>query len=286
MAQIHIGRGTTHLGEFTEAEVREGLLTRQFLPTDVGWVRGMENWKPLSEFPDLTLPPTETPAPTSPEEEPHPRLGLPWDERDSLGFIPAFIATMKLVLMEPGTAFSMMQRGGGIEGPLLFAIASGWIGGAAALFYNFVYQSLVQSADKTPAPEGLPNFLTSGVMTPGMLIFALIFLPIFLALGLFISAGITHLSLLLLGGARQSFETTLRVVCFGTGATALFQLLPICGSSIYCVWNLVAQCIGIAKAHEIPTGKAVTAVLLPLLLCCCSIALLVALAIPAVSRMH
>jgi len=286
MAQIHIGRGTTHLGAFTEAEVREGLQTGQFLPTDLGWITGMENWKALAEFPELTATPVTDPVYPGLDEAPLPRLGLPWDERDSLGFIQAFVTTIKLILMEPGKAFSQMQRGGGIEGPLLFAIVSGWIGGAAVLFYNFIYQTLTQSVDKTPLPAALPSFLAGGTMTIGLFVFTLIFFPIFLALGIFVSAGITHLSLLLLGGAKQSFETTLRVVCFSIGSTALFQLLPICGSSIYLIWNLVGQCIGIAKAHEISTGKAVAAVLLPLVLCCCAMVGLIAFGAAAAARMH
>ena len=50
MATIHITRGTTGLGTFSEEEVREGLRTGRFAGTDLGWREGMAQWQPLSQF--------------------------------------------------------------------------------------------------------------------------------------------------------------------------------------------------------------------------------------------
>jgi len=281
MAQIHIGRGTTNLGAFTEVEVREGLQNGRFLPTDLGWTEGMDNWKPLSDFPELTVTPgSSVPQdglnPALPEGESAPRQGLPWDDRETVGFVSAFIETMKLVLMEPAKAFSMMKREGGLGGPLLFAILSGWIGGSAALVYNFVWQTALSHSlgNTTTMPAGMPAILSGAGMTAVGLVLMLFLLPVFLTVGIFIGSGITHLCLTLLGSAKQPFETTFRVACFSIGATGLLQLLPLCGGYVYAIWNIVAQCIGLSKAHEITTGKAVTAVLLPMVVCCCSVFLI------------
>src|SRR5260221_14522519 len=53
MAMIHVNRGATSLGVFSEEEVREGLRTGRFAPGDIGWREGMANWQPLSQFPEL-----------------------------------------------------------------------------------------------------------------------------------------------------------------------------------------------------------------------------------------
>src|SRR5216110_2310634 len=53
MAMIHVNRGTTNLGVFSENEVREGLSARRFAPTDIGWREGMASWQPLSHFPEF-----------------------------------------------------------------------------------------------------------------------------------------------------------------------------------------------------------------------------------------
>jgi uncharacterized protein DUF4190/uncharacterized protein DUF4339 len=67
MAMIHVNRGATSLGVFSEEEVREGLRTGRFAPSDIGWGEGMANWQPLSQFPELaaaapTAPPPQTGA--------------------------------------------------------------------------------------------------------------------------------------------------------------------------------------------------------------------------------
>src|SRR2546428_7041441 len=50
MAMIHVNRGATSLGAFSDEEVREGLRTGRFAPSDIGWREGMATWQPLSQF--------------------------------------------------------------------------------------------------------------------------------------------------------------------------------------------------------------------------------------------
>ena len=60
---IHVNRGATSLGAFSEEQVREGLRTGRFAPTDIGWREGMATWQPLSQFPELGVTaPTAPPA--------------------------------------------------------------------------------------------------------------------------------------------------------------------------------------------------------------------------------
>ena len=53
MAMIHVNRGATSLGAFSEEEVREGLSAGRFAPSDIGWREGMASWQPLSQFPEF-----------------------------------------------------------------------------------------------------------------------------------------------------------------------------------------------------------------------------------------
>jgi hypothetical protein len=53
MAMIHVNRGTTSLGVFSEQEIREGLSVGRFALTDIGWREGMATWQPLSQFPEF-----------------------------------------------------------------------------------------------------------------------------------------------------------------------------------------------------------------------------------------
>jgi uncharacterized membrane protein YhaH (DUF805 family) len=73
---IHVNRGGTSLGVFPEEEVRKGLRTLRFAPSDFGWREGMATWQPLSQFPELAAlgaqssrpPPPPPPLPPRPGE--------------------------------------------------------------------------------------------------------------------------------------------------------------------------------------------------------------------------
>src|SRR4029453_5070559 len=105
MAMIHVNRGATSLGAFSEEEVREGLRTGRFVPTDIGWREGMANWQPLSQSPELeagapSAPPAKISA-TATTETAAQRSGLPWEHRQERGFFNAFVETLVMVLTKP-----------------------------------------------------------------------------------------------------------------------------------------------------------------------------------------
>jgi hypothetical protein len=259
MAMIHVNRGATSFGAFSEEDVREGLRTGRFLPTDLGWREGMAGWKPLSEFPELSgaAPPAQTGAPM---EVSMPRTGLPWDERQTKGLFNAFIETLQMVLSKPVAAFTAMKREGGLGEPLLYAILGGTFGTAFAVIYNFVLRSLMPFGDKQNALAHLFGGLAWLVL--------LILTPLFVVIGMFVGSAILHVCLMIVGGAKQSFETTFRVVCFAEGSASPLLVIPFCGGLISGIWKIILYCIGLARAHETDTGRAVIAVLLPLIICC------------------
>jgi hypothetical protein len=265
MAMIHVNRGATSLGVFSEEEVREGLRTGRFAPTDIGWREAMANWQPLSQFPELasaavpTVPPVQAGATGTPVAVP-PRSGLPWEHRQERGFFSAFVETLAMVLTKPGTAFSVMRTEGGLGEPLLYAI----IGGGIGVIVWFIFSLLLNSLGLiTPRDTGFGSMLG---MTVSFMV--LVWRLVAVAAAPFIFGGLVHVSLMLVGGAKKTFETTFRVISFSQGSTAPLQLVPCCGGLVALVWCLVANCIGIARTHEIDAGRATLAVLLPVIVCC------------------
>jgi hypothetical protein len=265
MAMIHVNRGATSLGAFSEEEVREGLRTGRFVPTDIGWREGMTSWQPLSQFPELgatapAAPPAQIGAgPTS--EAAALRAGLPWEHRQERGFVNAFVETLVMVLTKPGEAFAVMKREGGLGEPLIYALIGGCLGGIVSLLFSLGLQSAGFFADRHNA------FAAMAGMGAGSAAF-IVLVPLFIVIGLFIGSAIVHLCLMIVGGANQSFETTFRVLAFSQGSTGPLQMIPICGGVIAGIWALVCNCIGLARAHETDTGRAVLAVFLPLIVCC------------------
>lgn len=266
MADIHISRSGTTLGIFPEEEVREGLRTARFAPTDLGWREGMSTWLPLAQFPEFA---SAGAPPAAPGALPSAglasgasgaRTGLPWDRRQELGLLNAFIETLKLVLSNPTVAFSTMQTEGGLAEPLIYAVIGGSAGFIVYFLFSIFFGSIGMMSYRNPL-AGVMGFGIGGI-------FFIIFVPVLLAIGLFIGGAILHLCLTLVGGARRSFETTFRVLCFAAGSTYPLMIIPLCGGLISGIWCIVLQCIGLARAHDTTTGKAALAVFLPLAICC------------------
>lgn len=260
MATIHVARDGAKLGEFSLEQIREGLRTGQFRPTDLGWESGMPDWRPLSDF-VVEKPAAATAVAVSgvAGSSATPEAGLPWEHRQQLGFFKAFYDTASLLLTKPGEAFTMMKREGGLTDPLLFALIGGSIGAIASILFQVGLQAITNSG-------GRNNFVE--LFGVGMVIGFIVLSPLFLAAGIFIGSGVLHLCLMILGGAKRPFETTFRVVCYSCGAAYLFSIIPFCGGYITPIYNIVLQCLGLSRAHETTIGKAVLAVLLPMIVCC------------------
>lgn len=221
----------------------------------------MPTWRPLSEVIDEIAPET------SGAEQVVPALpvaagGLPWEYRAETGFFAALLETIRKVLLEPKAAFNTMKQTGGFGAPLFYFVLLATIGGAAGVFYQSVYSSLEKGA--TPEQQAI-SAMFSSTATIGMTI---MLLPILLAAFAFISAGLVHLGLMVVGGAKRPFEATFRVACYAGGSTAVLQLLPMCGTIASSIWNFVCMVIGLSEVHGISKGRAVVAVLLPSIVCC------------------
>jgi len=77
-AVFYVGRGGTELGQFSEQEFRDRILTGNIRPGDHYWKEGMDDWQLVSEYrglPSPTTPPTLPPLTRMPETKKK-RVGL------------------------------------------------------------------------------------------------------------------------------------------------------------------------------------------------------------------
>jgi hypothetical protein len=91
--------------------------------------------------------------------------------------------------------------------------------------------------------------------------------PLLLMVTLFVVVGICHLCLLMTGGARLGFQTSVRVFAYAY-SPALFGVIPFLGNLVAFFWMIVLAVVGLREAHRTTTGKATVAVLLPTFLLC------------------
>ena len=257
-------------GSEPEGWIRCSATGRFFPPSQIVWLDG----KPYSAEAKAGLMQGVLQGGMLPGGSGEERTGPAWEQRAQIGFFPAIWQTMKTVLLDPGRTFQNMKRTGGLGAPLGYEVLLGTVGGLLSLLYDYFLK--IDGTEFLPAEfRQAPNPLFETYQNY-FLIGAAIAMPLLMVISTFISSGIWHLSLMICGGAKQPFETTFRVNCYAMGSGSLFAMLPVCGSWIGLIWGLVCLCIGLAKAHEINTGRAVGAVLLPVAVCCLLYLLLIA----------
>ena len=150
---------------------------------------------------------------------------------------------------------------------MLYALIIGYAGIIISAIYDFVLESVMGSSlsrfgGGSEAMAGVMPYF-AGAAGLGV---KLVAGPFFVAIGLFILSGVTHLALMLLGGAARGFEATFRVACYSEAA-AVLNVIPVCGGMIGPIVMIVVMIIGISEAHGTTRARAAAAVLLPVALC-------------------
>ena len=188
------------------------------------------------------------------------RPGLPWERKGSSAVL-AFWQTVRLVAFSPQRAFGMMRQQGSLRGPMLYSAAGLYLGLAGVTCIEGLLASY--TFDKLPwPPETIA--LIKQVLLIGLIAMAVVGIPLTATLGNLINGGLMHVALLIAGGSKQSFATSVRIVCFVQPSLTWLLFIPFVGTSLLGIWTLIASIIAVRQAHEVSVGKAVVAVLLPL----------------------
>ena len=188
----------------------------------------------------------------------------PWESGE--GFIGAFFQTVWDSLFSPTKFFKKVAWGAGYWISLVY----GLICGAIAACTNFLWVWLFFSVFFRLLP---PQFSYAiSFFSSIVIITLLVSLPIFEALTIFIASLIIHLCLIIVGGKKKRFEATFRAFSYANSARLFyaipFFIIPFFAPILYFalnIYHLVLIIIGVREGHGISTGKAVLAVLLPLI---------------------
>jgi hypothetical protein len=176
----------------------------------------------------------------------------PWEDAQSIGWGEAFKQTLMGSLFSPTEFFSKMPTAGGIGLPLVYAVIVSTVGSVLGQ----LWMSLV-----------IPSQGSGGLVSS--FIWSLLTTPFGAVIGLFINAGVVHVCLMIVGAAYSGFEGTFRAISYAQSGYLLAAApIPMLGLLVGAVWTLVLVVIGLREAHETTTGKALLAVLLPIILCC------------------
>jgi hypothetical protein len=189
----------------------------------------------------------------------------PWESRE--GFISAFFKTVREALFSPIPFFKKVASGTGYGISLIYGLICGALTDYTNVFWIWLFFSMFFQSLSTKFSNVIPFFSSVAI------IFLLIFLPIFEALSLFVGSVVTHLCLMVVGGNKKGFEATFRTFSYANSARLFnmvpFFIIPFLGPILYFVstiYHLTLIVIGVRECNEISTGKAVLAVLLPLII--------------------
>lgn len=197
----------------------------------------------------------------------------PWGRRQQVGYLQGFVETARQIIVNPVSFFRKVDPESQIGGDLLYAIFFSLVASIPTALVQAFWQG-------TQIMMGLPEQLPVEALGQTLILILFVLASIVLApigtfIGIFISAGLVHLVLLLFDWAKRPFGATVKTLCY-TQTTQIVIWVPLCGGLLSLVWGMVVEIIGLRELHEISTGQAVLSAFAPLLffvLCICSVIL-------------
>jgi len=185
------------------------------------------------------------------------RTGPSWESTEGVSTLRRLLKTLFGCLFNPTGFFRQMRRSDGYLSPLVYGMILGSLSTIVPIGWNFL---LVSFGDAVLDSSAAPQMFTPSPELYGVMA---ILSPILVTIVAFIWSGIVHVLLLIFGGASHGFQTSFRVVCYSRSA-GIWHIVPVFGPLIGSIWYLVLLVIGLAETQETSLGRALAAVLVPL----------------------
>jgi hypothetical protein len=169
--------------------------------------------------------------------------------------VNGFVDVVRRVVFQPAAFFAGLPRQGSLLNPLVFALI--------CIEISVILVGLLTFLD---VPGGITS-LFGARGNQGLLAFigGLVLAPIAGAVGVFLTALVTHLLVMIVVGSGHSgFGATFRIVAYSS-VTSLAGWIPFVGW-IASLYRLYLATVGIREMHATTTGKALLVVLLPAIL--------------------
>ena len=179
-------------------------------------------------------------------------LGGHYELSDPVG---SFADVVGRVVLQPQAVFRGVIGQGSLLGPLVFA-----------LICTEISVLLVGLLTFLGVPGGATTLVGAGG-DQGFLAFlgGLVVAPIAAAVGVFLTALVTHLLVaVVIGSGHSGFGATFRVVAYSS-VTSLAGWVPFVGW-LFSLYRLYLATVGVREMHATTTGKALLVVLLPAIL--------------------
>ncbi|MBW2130716.1 MAG: zinc-ribbon domain-containing protein [Deltaproteobacteria bacterium] len=176
------------------------------------------------------------------------------EKGDDLGYWKGLYDLSRGVLFSPGLLFQEMSARGSLKDSLGFGLLFGSVGAMFGIFWQF----LVIWGKILPYTEDLPGQEILGLLFIG----ALITVPLWVTIGMFLASGVLHACLWIVGGGSKGFEGTFRVIALSQAA-GICQVIPFFGGAVGGIWRLAVRIVGLKKIHRTTYPRVILAFLIP-----------------------
>lgn len=239
-----------------------------------GWVAAPPAWPPpppgAPGGPPGGLPGWAPPSPGA--VQPPPEQSAPFAERAGRGWVSAFAETWKLAALEPARFFRQV-RIDQARSAVLFGVVAFTLGTWVSLLVQFLtFRSGAEFVAELQRRVGgdvdtAPLLQLMERPTPGAFLLQLALTPLFGLLVVYLTATLLHVALLALRGAPRGFGATLTLAGYASGVF-LLEALPVCGGLVALFWFCAVAIQGLSEIQRCGVGKALVAVVAPMLLAC------------------
>ena len=170
-----------------------------------------------------------------------------------------FFEKVKGFLLEPSKTFDAIKGENLSEAIKYYAIIAAVYSAIFALLMAFLgtlFGSIMGG-------RNLGMLMGAGAGAGGAIIFFVLFI-ISAIIGAFVGGAILHIFVYIVGG-RKGIAQTIKVIMYASTPGLLLGWIPVL-NIITTIWSILLNILGIRQVHELTTGKAVLAVLIPLIL--------------------
>ncbi|HTT70766.1 MAG TPA: YIP1 family protein [Anaeromyxobacteraceae bacterium] len=209
----------------------------------------------------------------------------PFAERRQRGLFASYLETWKLVALDASRFFREV-RPSAPGSAVLFGVISFTLGTWVSLGFRFLtargaaHFVAQLSLLKSEGVDAGPLISVLQGLTLTSMLAQLLLTPLFGLFAIYLAAALFHLLLLVVHGAPRGFEATLTLVGYAYGIF-LLEAVPVCGGLIAVAWYCVIAIQGLAEIQRCGIGKAVFAVVTPMLLACLCMCATAGLAVKA-----
>jgi len=184
----------------------------------------------------------------------------PWERRQELGMMAAFVETMKQVISSHTRFFANMRLGVTTWDCLAIPCIVGVVAMVVSTAFNMVFFGAFTgfAASQSGGGAGEAGAAVAGQLLTGVCMIPLA--PVFAIAGSFFAAGMIHVFLMMTGNVRQPFQQTLRGYCYAQ-SPGILAIVPILGSIVGGIMSLWASVVMVKTVHKTSWGMAWMSVL-------------------------